>query len=232
MITQSLIPEVLRDFKYYKNKLPLYLKQSKTFQEHFKIWYEVLVGDGTSGLVGNAEILLNMLNIFADDYFDFLETVEGSHKDDTASDILDKIGNLFGVARYITVTYTIPNTSDETTESLVLTNEEFLILIKARIIQNYCEGTRQQINEYYALMNLPIVVKTGAEPATALLYFILYDTDHELTNTEKMFLAGLLKIQSMGINYRQQIYNDELVLVWDKINATATNGWDGGQWTI
>lgn len=234
MITQSLIPEILRDFDYYKRKLPLYLRSSKTFQEHFRIWYEVLVGNtGHEGVVGNAEILLNMLNIFASDYFDFLSTVEGSSKDDTTSDILDKIGNLFDISRYLTVTYTIPSTTTVVeNESLVLTNEELLILIKARIIQNYCDGSLKQINDYYELMGLPIVVRTVSEaPATAEMYFIVFD-DHALTNTEKIFLAGLLKIESMGVNYRFTTYNNDTVLVWDRYDASKNNGWDGGQWTI
>lgn len=224
IITQSLIPEILQDFEYYRRKLPMYLQQSECFQEHFKIWYDVLVGSNNNcGIVHNGEILINMLNIFADDYWTFLDTIEESSKTSTTSDILDKLGLLFGVTRNITVTYTYEETT-HTNEQLLLTNEELLMLIKAKIIQNYCEGTLQQMNAYYATTGLNIYVNTSESPATANLYLVYYE-EQELSNIDKLFLAEQLIIRSMGIKYNTQILIPSTVLIWDQINATNTNGW-------
>lgn len=224
MITQSLIPEQLKSFNYYKNKLPLYLRQSNTFQEHFRIWYEILVGDGSTGVVGNGEILLNMLNIFSDDYFTFLATIEGSSATDTSSDILDKIANLFGESRYCTVSY--QHNGTDYNEQLTLTNEELLILIKARIVQNYCDGSLEQINAYYSDIGLNIKVQTSDDAATANLYLIFYE-ERPLSNIDKMFLSDKLTIRSMGIMYRQQLLVPSNILIWDSINEAQSNGWGG-----
>lgn len=225
MIEQSLIPEKLKSFKYYLSKLPRYLKASKSFQEHFKIWFELLTTQ-----VDNSQILLNMLNIFAEDYWEFLESVEGSTKDDTQSDILDKLGNLYGVSRNLTVTYTDTQAVEHVNEQLLLTNEEFLILIKSRIIQNYCEGTLKQINEYYASTGLKIYTNTSSDAATANMYLVYYE-ERELNNIDKMFLGGMLIIKSMGVGYHTQILIPTQLLVWDQINESLSNGWGGDTYT-
>ena len=72
MITQSIIPQKLQDFEYYKSKIPLYLQNSEGFQEHFRIWYDLLV----DGVVKNADILLNMLLIFDKDYLSYLHSID------------------------------------------------------------------------------------------------------------------------------------------------------------
>ena len=121
------------------------------------------------------------------------------------------------------VTYTYEETT-HTNEQLLLTNEELLMLIKAKIIQNYCEGTLQQMNAYYATTGLNIYVNTSESPATANLYLVYYE-EQELSNIDKLFLAEQLIIRSMGIKYNTQILIPSTVLIWDQINATNTNGW-------
>lgn len=240
MIEESLIPETLRSFKYYKNKLPLYLRNSESFQEHFKIWYEVLVGSGSEGVVGNGEILLNLLNIFSDDYLEFLQTIDSTPGADF--DILDKIAELFGVSRNITVTYEDAEQTMHYNEEISLSNSELLILIKSRIIQNYCEGTRQQIQEFYNSLGLSegLAIRMLAnggldqnEPATVDMYLI-YEEEVPFSNLDKMFLSGMLNIESMGITYR---YSQPLVpvsiLKWAREDGTGgENNWDEGRWII
>ena len=236
MINQSIIPQTLREFDYYKNKIPLYLQNSEGFIEHFRIWYDLLV----SGVGNKSDILLNMLLIFDPNYLSYLESIdEDIQKDGYVCDILDKLGNIFGVNRYFKVTY--EEAGEDKTEQLQLNNEEFLILIKGQIIKNYCEGTRQQIEEYYKSVGLQIYVQTDTtSTATANLYLTTgtagssYDYSD---NIKKMFLGGMLIIDSVGIKYQKAFIDTDRLLFWDVINEQNSNGWGddnylGGEWII
>lgn len=224
MINQSLIPETLKDFKYYRNKLPLYLKNSKSFQEHFRIWYEVLVGNGKTGIVGNGEIFLNLLNIFDPDYLDFLRSIDDT--EGATFDILDKIADLFGVNRHITVSYINENHEEINNEEITLSDTELLILIKARIIQNYCEGTREQIQKFYDTLGLSdeatgLTIKMLSNGGVDLNdmaivdMYLIYQEQKPFSNIDKMFLSGMLTIESMGIGYRYtQPLVPNTILMW------------------
>lgn len=231
MIDKSLIPDKIKSFEYYKNKLPLYLQESYGFQEHFKIWHELLVGNNANGgLVGNAEILLNLLCIFHSDYLQYIADLEDSgatetDKYGTHCDILDKIGSIYGVTRYFSPTSAYSG-------YLNLNNEDFLLLIKTQLIKNYCEGTSKQINDYYKDVGLKMYVQTSDSPAVANLYLAEGDAVNYSDNVRTMFEAGLLEINSMGIIYRRQFLDLDRLLTWDVINQTNTNGWDGGQWVL
>lgn len=236
MITQSIIPEKLQKFEYYKSKIPIYLQNSEGFQEHFRIWYDLLV----DGVVKNADILLNMLLIFDSNYLNYLHSINEDIKPDGyVCDILDKLGSIFGVNRYFKVTY--EEGGIDKTEQLQLNNEEFLILIKGQIIKNYCEGTRQQIEEYYKSVGLQIYVQTDStSEATANLYLTTgtagssYDYSE---NIRKMFLGGMLIIDSVGIKYQKAFIDTSRLLFWDVIDEQNNNGWGddnylGGEWII
>ena len=45
MYSQSILPERLSTFEYYENKLPMWLKSSTTFKEHFRIWFDMMIQD-------------------------------------------------------------------------------------------------------------------------------------------------------------------------------------------
>ena len=224
LINKPLIPETLQSFEYYKRKLPLYLRQSGNFLEHFRIWYDLL----TKTIVTNSESLINLLNIFADDYFDLLEEVEGVGKLDTESDILDKLGNLFGITRTNNITY-IDENNNEQNEILTLTNEDFLIVIKARIIQNYCDGTRKTIQSFYDTLGLDdgltirMLNNPGGSNAYVMMYLV-YTKEHAFSSLDKLFLAGLLNIESMGITYvySQPIIADKVVM-WIEDSVVYVN---------
>ena len=224
MINQSIIPQKLQEFEYYKKKIPLYLQNSEGFQEHFRIWYDLLV----DGVVKNSDILLNMLLIFDSNYLSYLNTIdEDIQSDGYVCDILDKLGSIFGVNRYFKVTY--EEAGQPITEQLQLNNEEFLILIKAQIIKNYCEGTRQQIEEYYKSVGLQIYLQTdNTSEATANLYLTVgtggssYDYSE---NIRKMFLGGMLRIDSVGIKYQEAFIDVSRLLFWDIIDEDNNNGW-------
>mgnify|MGYP003288801105 CR=1 FL=1 len=63
MYSVSILPEQIREFEYYKNKLPLFLQNSYGFIEHFRIWYDLLTSDEHTGLADNCDIILYLLNI-------------------------------------------------------------------------------------------------------------------------------------------------------------------------
>lgn len=219
MITTSILNEKLKLFDYYKNKLPLYLQNSEGFQEHFRIWFDLLVGNDNKGLVGTADTLFNLIQIFDKDYLTYIETLDDY--DEHTMDMLDKLGALFGVNRILRVTYT--QDSSTITEQLNLTNAEFIYLIKSQIIRNYCEGTREQINGYYKDIGLEMYVQT-IDIATANLYLV--ENDNMSRNVIKLFLGGKLHIESMGIMYRYLLINFEDLLLWD------TRNWDEGEWAV
>ena len=228
MITQSILNDTLKSFDYYKNKLPLYLQNSFGFIEHYRIWYNFLAGTNQyEGLIGNADIFLNLLLIFDSDYFTYLTAhLEDFSVTGTTCDILDKIGAIFGVTRHFEVTYI--SQSQVVQEYLTLNNNELLILIKGQIIKNYCEGTTAQMNEYYRTLGLKMYVQTATTPATAYLYLATIPGYQYSENIQKMFLGGMLKIESAGIKYIESFIDLSRLLIWD----SDTQLWDGGQWVI
>lgn len=249
MENKSIIPEKVKDFQYYLDKIPIYLKNSYGFVEHFKIWHELLVGsvENPGGITTNSEILLNLLNIFDEDYLEYIGNLEdsGSTEEDiggTHCDILDKIGSIFGVTRYFKISY-IKQGVPHINEQIILNNKDFLILIKSRIIKNYCDGTLKQINELYKSIGLPLFVLNSTIPATAELYLAKRSEskDYDYSeNIEKLFLAGELEIESMGVNYLRSSLNLDRLLFWSEEEQTEIqNGWgdedtayEGGEWVL
>lgn len=258
MLKSSVLHEKLQSFDYYFYKLPSFLQQSEGFVEHFRIWYDILVGmhdvRNNTGVVGSADTLFNLLNIFdqeIDDngniinhYLEYVNSLPDS-EEGYASDILDKLGSLFGVKRSFEVTYT--NQEGLQRRCLHLNNHDFLILIKAQIIKNYCNGTYEQIKRYYESVGLFVYITTSTEPATSNVYLISVTNDAVYTPSEDvqaMFFAGLLTIQSMGITYRHALVSLDKLLIWSKAaddsqdEVLESNGWgdasgeNGGTWVV
>ena len=229
----SFVPDKIKSYEWYYNKLPLYLKNSYGFSEHFKIWYELLISGDKNGIVNVGDTLLYLFNIFDEN---FLQTIanlpdsgatEGNYG--TVSDFLDKLGHLFGVIRNFSVTYKNDNNED-VTEDLSLNNEDFLLLIKAQIIKNYCEGTYEQIKGYYNSAGLDVFLITTEDGASAHLYLAATpDSTKYSLNVEKMFKSGLMRIESMGITYTEGVRALDWFLTWD--STKAKEYWDAGVWS-
>ena len=234
----SFLPEKIESFDYYKEKLPLYLQNSYGFLEHFRIWYELLKSDKPETSVVNVgNLILYLMNIFDKDFLETIAGLEGSGAGEgdygDTSDILDKLGDLFGVSRTFTCTY-VDEHSQTVTEQLNLNNENFLILIKCQIIKNYCEGTYKQISDYYRAAGLNVFMFTYAtDPATCYLYLVeILESDNYSEDVRTMFLAGMLRIESMGITYVNILTNPTVTgfLVWD--TNESDKYWDEGAWAI
>lgn len=225
----SILIDKLKSFDYYKQKLPLYLQNSYGFIEHFRIWYDLLVGQSNvTGVVGVSDTILDLIGIFDADYIEKLNVYEGSESG-TKSDLLDKLGNLFGVKRGVRVTY-YNSSNTLVSENITLDNKDFLLLIKAQVIKNYCNGSYLQIKEYYENSGLFIVTKNTTSPATVDIYLNdIPDSKYTYSeNVRKLFLSGLLNIKSMGIRYLYSIQSLFDILIWDN----ETKGWDEGAWAI
>lgn len=228
---ENLILDKLQSLDYYINKLPIYLRQSYGFIEHFKIWHEILVGQSdTTGVVGSANTLLHLLNIFDKDYLTYISNLEGSGKSEdepygTVSDMLDKIAHLFAVKRKFTIT-----DKNNNIVSFSLNNEDLLILIKAQIVKNYCDGSREIISKYYKDVGLLVLTKTSgsAQVNLQLIDKTKEGNVHQYSdNVRTMFLNNLLTIESMGIIYTTAILDLSSAMLWDTYKT-----WDEGEWGI
>ena len=229
----SFIPDKIKSYEWYYNKLPLYLKNSYGFSEHFRIWYELLISGDKNGIVNVGDTLLYLFNIFDEN---FLQTIanlpdsgatEGNYG--TVSDFLDKLGYLFGVIRNFSVTYKNDN-NENVTEDLSLNNEDFLLLIKAQIIKNYCEGTYEQIKGYYNSAGLDVFLITTEDVASAHVYLAATpDSTKYSLNVKKMFKSGLMRIESMGITYTEGVRALDWFLTWD--STKTKEYWDTGVWS-
>ena len=213
-----MLPIRLLDFDFYKDKLPLYLRTSETFLEHFKIWYELLLKNDA-----NADVIFSLINIFDDNILNIIADMDGSGATDEnpygdVSDMLDKIGELVGVSRRFELSY-VNAENVNVKENLVLNNEDFLFLIKAQLVKNNCDGTYEIMEQFYEDIGLTIFVTTSTVyNATANVYMNrrnLRKGYYFSQDVVKMFLGGLLTIQSLGITYNYYYIDLDYVLYWD-----------------
>ena len=190
----SVVPKLLQNFEFYENLVPLYLRNSYGFMEHFRIWYDLLVGQPLycsndlnvnesitvsegSSVSYTIDMLLELLNIFdlnctyehespldRNNHYLNLLNQLEGSAGGTQSQILDYIGLLFGLKRDFTVV------ADGNEEELHLNNEDFLLLIKCTIIKNFFNGSYDELTAAYLEAGLPVFLltsmKIGATPAT------------------------------------------------------------------
>lgn len=222
-----MLPQELRTFDYYLKKLPLYLKNSEGFTEHFKIWFDLLMGnnDGKSGICPSSEAILEMLNIFDENYLNYInELANSTHQ----SDILDKLAAYFCCRRNFTVEY--DDGPLHFKKSLRLDNRELLMLIQSRIIHNFCDGSYEQLKQYYKKIGLDLYIITAELPATCYLYMV--NAGQYSNNIEILFKSGMLRIESVGITYQRRVHFLPNALHWDIAFGDFSNRWDEGVWTL
>lgn len=227
---KHLIPLTIREFRYYERKLPLYLRNDDCFVEHFKLWYELMMGEGDDnmgiaisefkGVSPTSDLLLYLLNIYDKDFLSIISQLKDYNNN---CDILDMLGNLFGLRRSFSFEYYETATSTTKTAATVsLTDKEFLTLIKAQIIRNYCNGTYEQVMQYYAdagLQILPVYNDTYNASVDAYL-----NEDKDVTdNISKLFRGGYITIEHLGIRYTYTITEMLNVLVWADENGQGGN---------
>ena len=224
-----MIDKELLDFQYYYNKLPVYLKNSYGFEEHFKIWFDLL-----STMDSTEDNIMRFFDIFNPDYLSYIDELEGQ-----GSDILDKIGKIFNIKRNLSVPYL--DGAEKKTKFVSLNNKDFLTFIRATIIKNYCNGSFEQVNNFYTNINLPIIYIGTNSPATVNVVMLKTQGEDAISEEiQTLFKGGLLNIKSMGIIYSNYTIVDfDSLAIWDLVQKTYVNdytnndkGWDGGQWGI
>ena len=248
----SVLNDKLRPFSYYEQKLPLYLRNSFGFVEHFRIWYQLLVGeelvasdaqvvrdslrvsDGSS-IIKTIDKLFELLNIFDlncvqvhnqsydsnEHYLLFLNGLPDS-EEGKAADILDKIGSLFGLRRQFSLTV------NGTEYMLNLNNRDFLIFIKCTVIKNYFDGTYGELSAFYKSVGLPVFVLTDTTSARCSMQLIdLEDSVYSPSiDVQRMFLAGMLTVESAGIQYTYTIHGVQNLAIFDSL--LSANAFDMG----
>lgn len=214
----------LRAWEYYYKKLPLYMRNSYGIKEHFEIVWNVMMQ-----LEWTQEDVLDVMNLLQNDYID---DVIAKYDDINGYDFtfLDMIGSLYGVNRSLNVQYVDNYTGDTIHKKLYLTNKEFYMLIKARIVQNNYDGTFEQARAYYENIGLPMYMFTGTNPAECYLY--LGFNDNVTDNIRDLFMANLLTLKSVGITYIRYQIDISKMAIWAGKDDTANNNnsWDVSVW--
>lgn len=238
---KHLLPKELRSFRYYERKLPLWLRNDEAFVQHFRLWYELCMGLGDetnniaikefSGIAPSSDLLLYLLNIYSDDFLSIVSELS----DDTNSqfDLIDKLGELFGLKRTFSIDYyDSPSDVEKTHLTITLTDSEYITLIKAQIIRNYCNGSYEQILQYYVDANLEIIMINSDEYDASVNAYL--NNNANLTdNIKALFKAGFLTVESLGIHYTYLISDILNTLLWADVNGQKSlKTWDEGVWAI
>lgn len=202
----------LLDLDYYLNKLSLFMRNSYGVEEQFEMIHQILVRVNTS-----IDETFEALDVMSENYLSIINSYINNNED---FDILDKIASIYGVSRHFSVTYKeTPESVTSTTTELNLTNEELLMLIRARIIQNTYRGSYIESKQFYSLIGLQnqITLLTFSAGVCEVIYTATSEQSNEL---KCMFLAGLLTLTSMGITYEHRLLDLSAIAIWD------TTDWD------
>lgn len=213
----------LKQWEYYYKKLPLYMRNSYGIKEHFQIIWNVMMQ------LENVQVLtLDTFNLLQNDY---VNNVIATYDDVDGYDFkfLDIIGSIYGVNRSLNVSF-LDDKNEEVNKALYLTNKEFYMLIKARIVQNNYDGSYEQAQSYYSNIGLPLYMLSSSNAAECLLY--LGTNDNTSDNIRALFMANLLTLKSVGITYiRHEIDIDKLGVWANGDDAlTSNNTWDLSVW--
>lgn len=232
----SVLNDTLKSFDYYKSKLPLYLQNSYGFVEHFKIWHELMMSQ-----VEVSDTIHELLNVFDSNYLAKIaalpdadipeQIIEPTDIYGRSSDILDKLGSLFGITRKFSVSYYDEN-MQHVVANLNLNNFEFLTLLKIQIVRSHFDGSYDNLRQFYAEAGLQTFVVSDVEhPANSCFLYLALTVDSEneySDNIKHMFRSGLLLIPSMGIQYIPAYVDLTHILLWDVNEPNVF--WDEGRW--
>ena len=211
----------LKDWNYYCNKLPLYVRNSYGIKEHFEILFGLMLE-----LDSNENNICDCFDLLQKNYETKIISKYAS-LDGYDFKFLDMIASIYGINRVIDVTYTDVN-NNKINKQLYLNNKELYIFIKTRIIQNNYDGSYKQAIEYYNSIGLNTqMFFDSTEPAKCNIYL---DVNNITTseNIQSLFLAGLLTLKSVGITYNEKIVSLEIIGIWDGNNSHGL--WNVAVW--
>ena len=220
-----MIIDKLKDWKYYKDKIPLYIQNSFGINEHFKIMFDLLCT-----LDENEDTLFNYFDILNENpgYKEITNNYAGDGEEGYSFKFLDILGNIYGVTRTFDVEWININNQIERA-SVRLNNKNMLKFIKGRILQNNWNGTYEETREYYDKMGLPLYIFTGGA-GESIVYFQETEEIQSDPDYYALLKSGLLILKSMGITYYVEPVKDVFsVGVWDDPNRVRS--WDNAIWS-
>lgn len=251
----SIVPKELQDFEFYKRLVPLYLQNSYGFMEHFRIWYDLMVGQPLycsddlsvdnnlvvsegSSVSYTIDMILELLNIFdlncvyehknpfdRNEHYLNILNQLEGSAGGTNSQILDYIGLIFGLKRNFSIVV------NGTEKELNLDNRDFLLLIKCTIIKNFFDGNYRQLMNAYIEAGLPVVLNTIAPAKCIVILVEQENSNYSLSQDAKdMFNSGLLTVESVGIEYSYYEVNFSNLAIFDEDNPDNT--FDNGEFVI
>lgn len=241
-----MLNDKLLNEKYYSNKLSLSMQNDELMIARVHdlfLFLKAYTNSMDNITVALKEILYNILDssIDLDDYI--------------YNDLLEKIAACFNLQRDFiieldqTVVNSLNNTYStsyfSTTMSLHLTNQQLRCLIYCNIMKNAYDGSRSSIVTMYNILQKKF--KLGTNPlsiyestfAAGICKVCLDIGNFDFSNNDTledanyivMFLANLLTIQSMGIEYTTAIVSSDNLLWWNpKVTTTGKDVWTKGRW--
>lgn len=218
-MSNSILIDKLKDFKYYVRKCPLYLQNDENFLVHFKIWYDFMISETfNKGTINTSDVLLSLINIYDPNYEELLKSLKEPTPEnpDPPSDILDKLGSIYDIQRNFSIVV------DNQTKTISLNDHDFLIYIKSKIIKNNYDGSYETLKKLYTDVGLDVYFKNGSTSAT-LLVILLVTEDNKNNyseNIQDLFKAGYLTTIPMGISYTCAVVRYDKLLVWANLDAT------------
>lgn len=221
-----MLSEKLKDWQYYYDKLPLYMKNSYGIQDHFRIIFGMMIA------MDVAEVDICKMFDFLDEGYDKV-IEEYDALDGYAFSFLDMIGALYGINRSMSVEYYDKTAGKDVEKHLRLTNKELYVFIKSRIIQNNYDGSFIQAKQYYDSIGLPLKMFTSDNAGEHAKCYLYLDKNANVTdNIHSLFLGGLLTLKSLGIEYDVADIDSERFGIWagNASNADSHNSWDIALW--
>lgn len=211
----------LKDWDYYCNKLPLYVRNSYGIKEHFEILYELMLT-----LDSNEDDICDCFNFLQNDYENKI-IKKYSSLDAYDFTFLDMIASIYGISRALDVKYTDKD-NNVIEKQLRLNNKELYTFIKTRIIQNNYDGSYKQAIEYYKSIGLNVQMFFDPTEAAKCDIYLDVSVSSASENIQALFLAGMLTLKSVGITYKEMIVSFDNTGIWD--GADSHGKWNAATW--
>lgn len=199
-----MLPDKLKQWSYYKDKLPLYIKKDAGICGMLETMVDLLpVLDNVE------EQAFNCFDIMNDDYYNvYVKPWNDANK---TYALFDLLGKMYGItSRKMVLSLQVQKTDGSITFEKInvqLTDYLFWLLLKARIIQRNYKGTYKESKEYYKKAGIDIMLQTNYatsdEFGSCTLWYDIskYKNKSFYENLDYLVRSGLLTLQSEGIEY-------------------------------
>lgn len=231
-MADELIKKELTKESFYIHSLSLYLQGQEDIKKRILVYFNILKNVKT-----NADTLFNILNIWDENYFE----KTGINSLAFENIWLDEIGSIFGCNRQVVlINYKIDTSENPTPDSTLytLSNFNYLCYILATISKMAFDGQNETLLYFYngsrllhyskyptdeynlnlmdnnirenTITKLGIIYVCLNNPLECKVYFTKYKQIGDDV-TRKLFLNGLLTIESMGIIYERILKSSDSV---------------------